>query len=567
MRKYLIYSICLLMMLLTAATLGANDKYTVAIVPFSVHSAENIDYVKQGITEMLSSRLSASDKIILTDKNIVLEEIKKNNFKDISPDNIYSLGKNLNSDYVVWGSITKIGSSISIDGKLYDIVNKKPGISLFSQAQGLDDVIPKINDFSQSILQNILGAAPQAVIQSAVPAAVSATAPQTQDPVSRESQIIASMRTNGKKGGTLTSAINTDFINAEETPNRKDFWMSQNISIEFKGMDIGDVNNDGLNEIVTINKNSVFIYKKMEDNLVLLDKIKGNSYDNYLTVDVADINKNGVKEIIVTSLNNKLPDSFVLEFKDNKYVKIASDIRLFLRVIETSSGTILLGQQYGLRKPFETPIHEIIWKDGKYVAGQMMKIPSGFSIYGLAIDDLGLSGGEKIFAMDAYDHLYITEKTNKSLARMTSIGFTSEELIWSSDEVYGGSNNYFESIDKNNPEDMEKTAYVNLRILTYDTNKDGKKEMIIVKNISSVGRIFKNFKLFTSSEIYNLEWDRLGMSERWRTKKINGYVADYAVKDVDNDGKPELVLALNLNVGLSLREKSVIVIYKLDSAQ
>ncbi len=555
------------MMLLTAATLGANDKYTVAIVPFSVHSAENIDYVKQGITEMLSSRLSASDKIILTDKNIVLEEIKKNNFKDISPDNIYSLGKNLNSDYVVWGSITKIGSSISIDGKLYDIVNKKPGISLFSQAQGLDDVIPKINDFSQSILQNILGAAPQAVIQSAVPAAVSATAPQTQDPVSRESQIIASMRTNGKKGGTLTSAINTDFINAEETPNRKDFWMSQNISIEFKGMDIGDVNNDGLNEIVTINKNSVFIYKKMEDNLVLLDKIKGNSYDNYLTVDVADINKNGVKEIIVTSLNNKLPDSFVLEFKDNKYVKIASDIRLFLRVIETSSGTILLGQQYGLRKPFETPIHEIIWKDGKYVAGQMMKIPSGFSIYGLAIDDLGLSGGEKIFAMDAYDHLYITEKTNKSLARMTSIGFTSEELIWSSDEVYGGSNNYFESIDKNNPEDMEKTAYVNLRILTYDTNKDGKKEMIIVKNISSVGRIFKNFKLFTSSEIYNLEWDRLGMSERWRTKKINGYVADYAVKDVDNDGKPELVLALNLNVGLSLREKSVIVIYKLDSAQ
>lgn len=546
------------------ASVWAQDKYKVAIVPFSLHSADNIDYVRQGIEEMLSSRISASDKIEIIGKNAVLDEIKKTNIKDISRDEAYTLGKNLNSDYVVWGSITKIGNSISIDGKLTDVAKNKSDVSLFTQSQSLDDVIPKINDFSQNILQQILGTSAPASTPAAAPAA---TAPQAQTPMSRESQIIASMRADGKKGGTLTSIINADFINTEDASKRKDFWMSQNIPVEIKGMDIGDVNNDGLNEVVAIAKNTVYIYKKIEDNLVMMDKFKGNSYDNYLAVDVADINKNGIKEIIVTSLNGKLPDSFVMEFKDNKYQKIATDIRMFLRVIDTASGTLLLGQEYGLRKPFETPIHEIIWKDGKYVAGEMMKIPSGFSIYGLAIDDLGLSGGEKIFALDAYDHLYITEKTTKSLARMTSIGFTSEELLWTSDDVYGGSNNYFESIDKNNPEDMEKTAYVNLRILTYDTNKDGKKEMIIVKNISSVGRIFKNFKLFTSSEIYDLEWDRLGLSEKWRTKKINGYVADYAVKDIDNDGKPELVLVLNLNVGLSLKEKSAVVIYKLDSVQ
>ena len=44
--------------------------------------------------------------------------------------------------------------------------------------------------------------------------------------------------------------------------------------------------------------------------------------------------------------------------------------------------------------------------------------------------------------------------------------------------------------------DKEKSAYVNLRILTYDTNKDGKKEIIIVKNLSSVGRVFKHLKAF-----------------------------------------------------------------------
>jgi hypothetical protein len=100
-----------------------------------------------------------------------------------------------------------------------------------------------------------------------------------------------------------------------------------------------------------------------------------------------------------------------------------------------------------------------------------------------------------------------------------------------------------------------------------DTNKDGKKEIIIVKNLSSSGRIFKKLKLFTSSEIYNLEWDGMGMAENWHTKKINGYVADYCIKDIDNDGKQEIVLALVQATGASLRNRSVIVVYKLDTAQ
>ncbi|MDD2731290.1 MAG: hypothetical protein PHW33_04180 [Candidatus Portnoybacteria bacterium] len=114
---------------------------------------------------------------------------------------------------------------------------------------------------------------------------------------------------------------------------------------------------------------------------------------------------------------------------------------------------------------------------------------------------------------------------------------------------------------------QDDSAFANLRIVMYDTNKDGKKEMIIVKNLSSVGRIFKNLKLFTSSEIYNLEWDGLGMAENWRTKKINGYVADYCFKDIDNDGKPEIVLALVQSVGGSLSERSVIVVYELETPQ
>ena len=559
------YIVCLMILLLATGSLWAKDKYTITVLPFSLHSSENIEYVRQGIGDMLSTRISVPNKIAVVSKETVQQELKKSNIKEISLSDVYKIGKKLNSDYVVWGSITKIGSSISVDGKLVDIVAAKSDVGFFTQSQNMDEVIPKINDFSQRIVQHILGTTPQ--VTAPAPALTSSATTSPAPPgTSRESQIIAGMKSSKK--GTLTSVINPEYINSPDPFGRRGFWMSQNFPTEFKGMDIGDVNGDGLNEVVTIDTNNIYIYQKVGNELKLLQKIPGKSYDNYLSVDIADINRNGVKEIIVTSLNDTTLDSFILEYKDGKYVQIASGIQSFLRVIDTPSGIpLLLCQSYGLDKPFDTPIYEMVWRDGKYIRDQQMKIPLGLSVYGLNIDSIGPGGGEKIIALDELDYLCIFNKTTKPLTRIFTFGFKNDDLIWRADDQYGGSNNYFENINKLKPEENEKSAYVNLRILTYDTKNNGKKEIIIVKNKSSVGRVLSHMKLFTSSEIYDLEWDGLGMAENWKTKKINGYVADYVIKDIDNDGKPEIVLALVLSVGTTIRDKSVIVVYKLDTAQ
>jgi TolB-like protein len=560
MKKLCRWIATVLFLIALVQPLWAKDKNTVAVLPFSVHSAENIDYIRQGVGDMLASRISINEKIDVIGRDRILAVLQEIAGREVAAAEALTLGTKLNADFVVWGSITKIGNSLSIDAKLVDIAASKTAVSIFAQCPTMDEVIPKINEFAQRIDTHILGGLPQTSAPPSAPKEfIVSRQPSPQN--TREAEIISGMR--GSRKGTYTSSINPDFINAAQPLDRKTFWKSQQISYEFRGMDIGDVNGDGLNETVMIGPNNILIYQKKGLEFNLIQQIPGKSYGNYVSLDVSDINQNGMKEIIVSSYNGQQVDSFILEFRNGKFVTIASGLPFFMRVIDNASGIpLLLGQRRGLDKPFEPPIYEIVYQNGEYREGKRMRIPQGLSVYGLTLDNLGSSGTEKILTLNSDDYLCVIEQTDKPLSRIAIFG-GSDELIWKSEDVFGGSNTTIESMKGSNVNSDDPYNYINLRILTYDTNKDGKREIIIVKNLSSAARTFQRIKMFTSAEVYNLEWDGMGMVENWRTKKINGYVADYQFKDIDNDGENEVVLALVLSVGGSLKERSVIVAYKL----
>ncbi len=558
--------VCLFCLIAAAPPSWASGEKKVAVLPFTVHSAENIDYVRQGIGDMLSSRISVNEKIEVVNKEALLAAIKETGGKELTLADVYGLGKKLNADFVVWGSITKIGNSLSIDGKLVDIAAYKSAVAITTQSPTMDEVIPRINEFAQKIEAHILGTPPTTVGSSPAQQQIIISRQPPPPQATREAEIISGMK--GSKKGTFTASMNPDFINAVQPLDSKTFWKSQEYPYEFRGMDIGDVNGDGLNETVMIDANTVFIYQKKGVQFQLIQKIPGKSYDNYIAVDVADINQNGVKEIFVSCYTGKIVSSFIIEFRDGKFVTIASDLRWFMRVINNASESpLLLGQRMGMDKAFNTPIYEIQWQNGEYREGRKMRIPEGLSVYGLTLDRLGASGSEKVITLNEDDYLCIYEQTDKPLSKVAIFGGSSE-LIWKSEDVYGGSNTYIDPLSggpRTLTENEIEGTYINLRILTYDTNKDGKREIIIVKNISPTARTFQRIKLFTSAEVYDLEWDGMGMVENWRTKKITGYVADYQFKDIDNDGENEVVLALVLTTGASLKGRSVIVSYSLKS--
>ncbi|TFG90477.1 MAG: hypothetical protein E4H15_07520 [Syntrophobacterales bacterium] len=561
MKRFVVF-LCVLGIMFSGLVWAEEAKTSVkrvAVLPFSVHSSEDITYVRDGIWDMLISRLSVSDGIRVSAKQEVKEALVKSEGKEPAVADVYSLGKSMNLDYVVWGSITKIGNSISLDAKLLDVSTYKTPVGVFEQCKGMDDVIPRINDFAKKIHYHILGITPPAAEVAALPPTGQERSPAKNTPqVSDEGKVIRTRQ------GTFTSVINPSFITATDPLAQKGFWMSQQYKKTFRGMDIGDVDGDKKNEVVVIDRNTITIHQKNETGFVLRNKLSGKPSDQYLAVDVADINGNGVAEIIVTNLTNDTLTSFVMEFRDGKLEKIASDLNWFMRVTDTEDGPVLMGQELsvGTADPFTGPIYEIIWKDGAYREGKQMLVPQGLPVFGVLFAKVD-GAAERVVALDEYDHINIFRKTTKPLSKIHIIG-GSDDLIWSSDDVFGGSNTMINlnsrqraSIDN---EDTDGSVYVKERIFFYDTNGDGKKEIVIIKNLSSSGRTFKNIRVFTRSEIYDLGWDGMGLAENWRTKKIQGYVADYQIKDIDNDGEDEIVLAVGLGTTLS---RSVIVAYDL----
>jgi len=141
-------------------TQSSSKVYKVAILPFVIHSEENIDYLREGIYDILSSRITAEDRIVTIDRTAVERALYEERPMRLDEEVAKKIGMRVGADYIVLGSLTKIGNYISLDARMISITEEKPPLTAFTQHKGLDDVMVKIGDFAQDIGMKILGRRP-----------------------------------------------------------------------------------------------------------------------------------------------------------------------------------------------------------------------------------------------------------------------------------------------------------------------------------------------------------------------------------------------------------------------
>ena len=544
----------LFLLLLVSPSRAAQQKIKVAIIPFKMNVGEELKYLRDGIMDMLSTRLTQGADIT-TVESLVVKKAAEGITGELNEVIARRVGSDLGADYVVFGSVTKVMESLSIDGKVLKVQGEGHATQVFTQSSGMDNVIIKISEFSQNVQNALLGKPlitiplfqppPQPQFQAQYPQAEAATPP-------------ADYFISKKKGrGGEEEEEDGFYVQPAAAKRAQGFWRSQLFETELWGMDIGDVNGDKENEIVLIDAHNIEIYKKAPGKLELIKRVEGKFYEKNLNVDVADLNKNGIDEIIVSSIKDEFVNSFVVEFDRDKgeYRRIAENIPWFLKVMDLpGQGLTLLGQKSGTDQAFSGDIYQFAYKNGKFLPDQRYDLPRNVTVYGFNLVDIEKTDEKDVLFIDESEYLRIVSPSG--------------ELKWKSDDQYGGSDKYFERYfekDATSEKNIsKKKIYVQPRILVMDTNKDDEKEIIIGRNDSQTGRIFKDTRMYHKSEIQNLGWNGISLVENWRTKKIDGYLSDFQIKDVDNDGENELVVAVILRYDLlQVKTKSTVLIYEL----
>ena len=481
--------------------------YKVAILPFQIHSQENLDYLREGIYDMLASRIAAEGKIIVIERSAVERAFYEERPTRLDESVAKRIGMRVGADYIVLGSLTKIGDYISLDARLISITEEKPPLGAFTQHKGIEETMLKIGEFAQDIGYKITGRR--------------ATVSRPGDP--RHPYLVTPKR---EIGGI--------------DPGGLGFRKSQTFSLEIKGLDIGDVDGDKKNEVVIMDRNHLYIFNYDGEKLKLILKVEQGNEHNFLTLDVADVNRNGVAEIIVTSVVGDDLRSFIVEYEEGKFKKIAEKENWFFRVFEhPKEGSLLIGQRMDSEAIPSGPIYRFVWKKKSFERGPKMDFPRETKIFALAVADLRSQG--------VFDNVILEDSERLSIISADG------KFSWRSRVAYGGTNNFYETkkkrdIDFGKEGGPDWRVYIPGRIIAKDLDGDGLKEVIVNKNHRS-SSLFERVRNFDTSQIYSLVWQDGFLDTHWKTREINGYFSDFQVKDVDNDGDEELVVAVIVEVG------------------
>jgi len=531
-RKRLFGLVLLLSLVVLAAGAGmAGEPSRVVIVPFKMNADRDLSFLKEGIVDMLTSRLSLGKSVVVVsreDTDQALHDVSV----PVDEKTARAIGARLRADHVLFGSLTILGNSISLDARMVDVHKKKPTLTFFKQTKEIDEVIPQIDLLASRINETVFGRP------------VAARQPPAQETERRAAYVHPESLLTGEPGDqTKVSSAPVDMAPAG-------FWKSKNFKIAIKGLSLGDVDGDSKTEVVFISNRRIYVHRFESQRLVKIWEKAGKRSERFIGIDVADINGNGRAEIFVTSLkgDGQRLDSFVLEWDGDGFRRIGGDPSYY-RVIESpEGGKILLGQKRRMDDPFVPGVYQLTWRNGEYVPEERLALPKGINVFGFAIGDVMNNGQQMIVAFDKGDYIRLFAPSGK------------EE--YKTDERYGGSMNYVESWSKG--EDVPDRIYLPQRICARDLDGDGRPEVVMASNQGSLGRLFARLRRFENGRIACLSWTDLGLTQIGETRKVSGHISDCAIGDLDNDGTAEVVAVQVAKLGTAVTSaRSTIIVYEL----
>lgn len=543
-----------------------SSQKTLALLPLKISAQKDLSYLKNGLRSMLSSRLAANTGYKIADASLVEKNLSTSG-PLVQPDQLQQLGKKIGADFVVTVDLTSIGTSYSLDAKVYKSDGSLPLETFYSSANNENELISAVDKLAIDIAERSFK---KKVPTPSVPTVAHPSTPGAPIPPSSSFQTAHPDRAFMQPGQSGMPTGGSPFIKPMGVSGHMGFTKTQNLSYSIQGLDVGDIDGDGTDDVVIASPNKITAYHLIDNRLQKFGEISILAKNRIISVNIADLNNNGKAEIYATGIDWITPDSFAVEWENDDFTYLFKDEKWYVKPMDIPGpGFILAGQHGGIESPFTSGIYEMEIINGSLQSKDPLAVPDKINLYDFSMADLDGDGKVELIHIDQTDRLKVLQ--------------TSGRQMWKADDRFGGGLRYvggksryaqsqgadssFEGID--GAEDIsEDRIYIPSRIIVQDLNNDNLPDIIINKNLSTASRMLKNLKSYPSGELHGLFWNGIGLSELWRTKKLDGYVASYQlVKDKQDNNKAVLYVGLVMQTGwmdVFSAKESTVLMYQLD---
>jgi outer membrane protein insertion porin family len=144
------------------ATGSAEEAAVVAVLPFRVHSAKPLDHLGDSLAELIRSRLEASTRVRVLDAATVRERLGEVPPSEPAAE-LRRIAEELGAAFVVTGSLTELAGSFSLDVRLTPAAIARPPHTLVVTAQRDDELLSRVDDVADRLVEEMAGAAPVVV--------------------------------------------------------------------------------------------------------------------------------------------------------------------------------------------------------------------------------------------------------------------------------------------------------------------------------------------------------------------------------------------------------------------